>query len=335
MLCDEAIKKPYRPIVLGIYGNLNDKYHLMYDAVELEVSHIMGRGEFNEKLFKLFNYLDRYNINRNRPFIIIGNYNPTGESLTYVNYKYGTVRSIIRLLSTTPEENYQSASRINYMTTKFIQNDPDWVMPEKYLIGPKTFIEDVHTYERINDDRIRFMEENNRLPIEVFDEDEPYNNVKPRQTSTGRTAIPMRIGIIDPTNTRVQRMYEIMNIPNKNSIEKREFITILKQLLDENECDITDHTGKFKWDSMQLINFRTYKNKGTNPKKGYWKFNNYQAHFNSKTPFINSTNDINENECEILTCLDNYILMSEPTDGSLPTQIERNFRNIWWMGYKY
>ncbi len=70
----------------------------------------------------------------NRPFIIIGNYIPTGESLSFVNYKYGTIKSVIRLISTNMEEDYQTACRGNYMTTKFEEADPDWTKTRSILL---------------------------------------------------------------------------------------------------------------------------------------------------------------------------------------------------------
>ena len=63
---------------------------------DIIVDDIMGEGEFNFKLFKLINYLKVNGYNTERPFIIVGNLH-TGESLTFVNFEYGTVRGVIRL----------------------------------------------------------------------------------------------------------------------------------------------------------------------------------------------------------------------------------------------
>ena len=112
-LAKEALKQPYDPIVLAVYGNRGDKYHLMckeYD-VEESIDTYMGKGEFNIKLERLLRWLQRgQGISIERPFIILGNYNPTGESLSFVNTAYGTVRGNVRLASTTREEDYQQAS---------------------------------------------------------------------------------------------------------------------------------------------------------------------------------------------------------------------------------
>ena len=103
-LCLEAIEKDYNPIVLGIYGSQNDKYHLFIKGEnEKCVDNIMGDGEFNCKLNRLIINLQKESYDINRPLIIIGNYTPTGESLSFVNYNYGTIRSVVKLISTNAE----------------------------------------------------------------------------------------------------------------------------------------------------------------------------------------------------------------------------------------
>ena len=59
-LAEEAIKKDYNPLVLAIYGNEGEKYHLLgHDIEEKEMSDIMGEGEFNNKLDNLFTHLKK------------------------------------------------------------------------------------------------------------------------------------------------------------------------------------------------------------------------------------------------------------------------------------
>uniref|UniRef100_A0A6C0JES0 Uncharacterized protein n=1 Tax=viral metagenome TaxID=1070528 RepID=A0A6C0JES0_9ZZZZ len=328
-LCEEAIKKDFNPIVLGIYGCEGDKYHLMFDNKEYEVSHIMDKGEFNVKLDKLFAYLKEQNVNINRPFIIIGNYNPTGESLTFVNYSYGTVRGNIRLISTNAEEDYQEASRINYMITKFIEKDPNWNMPEKYLIGPKKFIDNALSYEDENDCRIDSISMNsnnndNSVFIPSFD-----NNTS-KHTGNGITAIPIKI-TVDTGDTIVKEMIEIIKAsPHRTDEKKAEFLSKLKQFVDSGECVFEDKTGKFDFETFIIKTLRGYKRKDNGPEKGVWKFTSYQNHFNIETPFINSKNNMSSGECEILMCVDTYLL--KDSNG---VEIEKNLKTVWWMGYKY
>ena len=88
---------------------------------------------------------------------------------------------------------------------------------------------------------------------------------------------------------------------------------------------------KFKFDTFTIHNFRSYKKKNDEgPEKGVWKFASYQSHFTIKTPFINSINDIQANECEILSCIDTYVLKDK--NGQ---EIEKNLKSVWWIGYKY
>jgi hypothetical protein len=332
-LCEEALKKPYNPIVLGIYGNEGEKYHLLYDNQQQEVSHIMDKGEFNIKLEKLFTKLRTDNINMNRPFIIIGNYNPTGESLTFVNYSYGTVRGNIRLISTNAEEDYQEASRSNYMATKFIENDPYWIMPEKYLIGPIKFIDNAMSYEAENDARIDYMLENNgnrdtEISLPSFSNDSNTNS------SNGIVAIPIKITISDINQPLVVQMRElIQNNVHRTEEQKKEFMNILEEYvkkgMDSGECEFEDKTGKFSFDNYKINTLRGYIQKEESPKKGHWKFKNYLDHFNTDTTFINDKNKIQINQCEILTCIDNYIIKD---NGVI---IEKNAKNTWWIGYKY
>jgi hypothetical protein len=330
-LCEEATKKEFNPIVLGIYGCEGDKYHLMFDKKECEVSHIMDKGEFNVKLDKLFAYLKEQNVNINRPFIIIGNYNPTGESLTYVNYTYGTIRGNIRLISTNAEEDYQEASRINYITTKFIEKDPNWIMPEKYLIGPKKFIDNALLYENENDSRIDIMltksnnNDNNSVLIESS-----FDNTTSPQTGTGITAIPIKI-ILDTGDTIVQEMINIVKeSPHRTDEKKAEFLSKLKKYVDSGECTFEDKTGKFDFETFNIKTLRGYIKRDKAPTKGVWKFTSYKNHFDIGTPFINSTNSMHSRECEILMCVDTYLL--KDSNG---VEIEKNLKTVWWMGYKY
>jgi len=75
---------------------------------------------------------------------------------------------------------------------------------------------------------------------------------------------------------------------------------------------------------------RGYKRKDKGPEKGVWKFTSYQNHFNIETPFINSKNNMSSGECEILMCVDTYLL--KDSNG---VEIEKNLKTVWWMGYKY
>ena len=325
-LCITALEKSYNPIVLGIYGNQGDKYHLFMNGMDeicVCVDEIMGDGEFNCKLNNLINDLKSKDHNLNRPFIIIGNYIPTGESLSFVNYEYGTVRSVIRLISTNAEEDYQTASRGNYMTTKFLENDSNWISPPKYLIGHTNFIENSLSYEKENDYRIDILS--------TIDNDDYLRDITIPITSdntniigNGNVAIPIKIEV-DVDDKNYDRLIEIASKKNRNKDDKREFLELLKESVNNQHSDfnIIDKTGKFNWDEYSINNFRCY-SKECKIAKGNWKFKNYKTNFETEFPFINWRNDHKPNECEILVCKDKYIF-----------EDEYNSKNCWWMGYKY
>jgi aspartokinase len=334
-LCEEAIKLYRNAIVLGIFGNEGDKYHLSYDSVKnMEVSRIMQGGQFNEKLAKLLKYLkENKKVDTNRPFIIIGNYFPTGESLTFVSVDYGTIRSNTRLIPTNAEEDYQEGCRSTYMDTKFLEKDSTWKMPEKFLFGHKQYIENALSYELENDSRIDEL-----LKRDAGEGVNSIGEIQITQSVTlppadGTVATPIKLTINDPEDPDIKELCRLKNIPKKTTDDKAEFMTQLKKCLDNPEkiCEMDDKTKKFDFQTQKLSYFRNYKKPAEGePKKGHWKFDNYERHYKTETPFINSTNDIKTNQCEILACTDKYVLKDEK--GIV---IELNQKNVWWIGYKY
>ena len=328
-LCEEAIRKDYKPIVLGIYGNEGEKYNLFWDLQEEEVSFIMDKGEFNEKLYKLFTYLKEKKVNINRPFIIIGNYNPTGESITFVHYKYGTIRSVICLNYVNAEKSYQIASRENYMIAKFVEENPNWIMPEKYLIGPRRFLVDALSYEAENDARIDTLcartTDTMDEPILLSSTHEKVSRIE----TDGIVAIPIRI-TVDTGDSIVKEMLEILDNTQRTAEDKINLLRKLKKYKESGECQWEDTIGKFDFDDFTIKVVRCYKKKDKEPGKGVWKFSSYQNHFGINTGFMNDVNIITKNECEILTCKDTYLLKNE--NG---VEIEKNLKSVWWIGYKY
>ena len=327
LLAEKAGTMEYQPIVLAIYGNEGDKYHLLFDGDEKEVSDIMGSGEFNEKLDNLLTHLKNNRVNIERPFIIIGNYTPTGESLSYVNYKYGTVRGNIRLISTNAEEDYQEACRSNYMKTMFIRNYPGFISPEKYLVGPAKYIENALWYETENDKLIDNFNTNEDSSLVL-----PNNAYCPPDDTDagGEIAIPAKV-TCDRTNPRIMEMFDILSSDRRTEEEKATFMNILKSCCadDDIECSIEDPEGKFNFE-ITLGDLRCYKKKDTPPEKGQWKFKNYSIHHDTRTPFINNKNKHTRGMCEISACMDYYIIKDDSG-----TTLEQNSKGVFWIGYKY
>jgi hypothetical protein len=333
-LCMHAYMMEYNPIVLGIYGNQGSKYHLFINGrSEMIVDNEMGDGEFNTKLYNLKKYLEETGINTNVCWIIIGNYSPTGESLSFVNYHYGTVKGVYRLISTNAEEDYQSAARGNYMVAKFKENDIDWIQPPKYLIGEEAFINNALSYERENDARIDSFAKRSSDTI--------INNILLPENNSGaqtliqinNTSIPVKIKMdTNPvTNPYYEELMDIASKTRRSEEDKTRFINLLQVCNDDDEidCEIEDPTGKLDLENIKLKGFRCY-NKKWIIIKGYWKFKNYKENFAAKQPFINNTSEISTGECEVLVCKDMYVLR----DGECKV-IEKNPPSLWWLSYKY
>ena len=333
-LCMHAYMMEYNPIVLGIYGNQGSKYHLFINGrSEMIVDNEMGDGEFNTKLYNLKKYLEETGINTNVCWIIIGNYSPTGESLSFVNYHYGTVKGVYRLISTNAEEDYQSAARGNYMVAKFKENDSEWTPPPKYLIGEEAFINNALSYERENDARIDSFAERSSDTI--------INNILLPENNSGaqtliqinNTSIPVKIKMdTNPvTNPYYEELMDIASKTRRSEEDKTRFINLLQVCNDDDEidCEIEDPTGKLDLENIKLEGFRCY-NKECKNVKGYWKFKNYKENFAAKQPFINNTSKISTGECEVLVCKDMYLIR----DGEYKV-IERNPPSLWWLSYKY
>ena len=341
-LAIKATEMDYNPLVLAVYGTQGEKYHLFDENNPCVcVDNIMKDGEFNTKLDRLIKHLKKQGVNMNRPFLIIGNYNPTGESLTFVNYTYGTVKGVFRLISTNAEEDYQTACRGNYMNTKFRQHDHNWKNPTKYLIGPKQFIDNSLSYEKEND--ARNDELASRAGIAVDGPGPVVVNIpKPKDEKDGTVAIPMKI-TLDRNDPTVQQLINITKLTRRTKDDKKLFMKLLIKCYKDDEINfkIEDKSKKFlDWvnekttTDFTLKDFRCFQqNKDGTPKipeNGYWKFSLYQNHFKVGTPFMNDKNNHTQFQCELLSCNQKYVFKNEKDNTK-----EINFTDVWWMGYKY
>jgi len=336
-LAKAAMKMDYKPNVLSIYGSKGGNHHLYMDGRRvLGVRRFFSGGgsQFNEGLSKLIEYIKTQGY-YDRPLIVMANYSHTGESLTYVNYKYGTVRLNIKLVSSTAEKDYQEACRSNYMHDKFLEHEPSWVQPEKYLIGTREFIQNVTAYEDENDARIDFLQNNST------DENRTIlpSATERQEDSDGTVATPVKITFHDPSHTKVKELIEIScKSGNKSKEDRRMLLVLLKECIDDEyaDCHFDDPSGKFDFETYNLKIARCYRQKkeddGTliQPPRDQWKFASYQSHFDLSTPFMNSRNSHEPGDCELLACRDMYILKDE--SGK---EIDRNSKTVWWMGYKF
>ena len=329
VLAKKAIQKDYNPIVLAIYGNEGNKFHLFHDDKEKLVDEEMGSREFNQKINNLLEYLKENMINTERPFIIFGNYSPTGESLSFVNSNYGIVRGKVRLISTNAEEDYQDAARLAYMKTRFIENNPKWKDPDKYLIGESKYIYNALSYEKENDSRIEEFKKRDNIQTDI------NTSIKSEQIDkiNGRVSCPIKFEIQDDCNKLVIELIDIMKKNTRTEPEKTDFMKLLKNCVESHVILMDDPFNKFHFD-FKLIDFRCWKKEKANgnamsTKYGIWKFKNYKMHHDSNTPFINNINGHKKNECELCASLDFYKVIDKNGESFI------NNKNTFWIGYKY
>jgi len=324
-----VLNVPLNPIVLAVYGNEGDKYHLLYDDKEDCVDNIMVDGEFNEKLSKLLKHLKKNGVNTDRPFIIIGNYNPCGESISFAHTDYGTVRAVLACTSRDSAEDYQVGCRDNCVNNHFVKEfGPDWEFPEKFLVGPKKFLENAMEGERQNDE---YVDDLIACQGDMSDQEIQINMAYKRneeQLGTGTVATPIKIEI-DTESARYPELKEIMGKERRNEEDKINFMRILKAMVDDDDDDteMNDKTGKFNWETYKLKEFRCYKK--TLIAKNF-RFQKYEGSQKVGTPYINNKNKRLPKECEILTCLDTYVLKDKT--GKITY---KNKKRTWYMGYKY
>ena len=162
---------------------------------------------------------------------------------------------------------YFSKYEIN---TKFKEKIPNWVMPNKYLIGPEKFINNALSYEIENDARIDMLQLrtstiNGNINIQMTNDESSKN-------SNGNVAIPIKI-TVDRSNTKVQELIKILEIERKTEEDKSRFLKELKKCIDDDEtdCSFIDKSGKFDFDTQTLTLFSTYRKKEEGPKNGITK----------------------------------------------------------------
>jgi hypothetical protein len=332
LLAKEAVKKDYNPIVLAIYGNQGNKFHLFYDNKEKLVDKEMGSGEFNQKINNLLEYLKKMKVNTERPLIIIANYSHTGESLSFVNCDYGIVRGNTRLISTNADEDYQQAARGNYMNTRFIEKNPKWKNPEKFLVGESKYMYNALAYEKENDSRNIEMKKKHESGITSSD----INTSTPIEkidTINGTVACPIKFEIQDDSHESVIELINIMKKTTRTEDDKKEFMKLLKECVESQVITMNDPFKKFNFE-FKLVDFRCWKKQKLNGASsstdvGVWKFKNYKMNHDAKTPFINNNRGHIKNDCELCSSLDFYRVSDKDGESFI------NNRNTFWIGYKY
>lgn len=324
-LMKHAIEKPYTPILLGLFRG---KINLMYKdsknkTQEKEYADFSENGsekELNEKIDEVLRYLNTLNININVPLIIIGNYKPTGESITFVNFTYGPLRSVILIpgVSSTPETDYQTFCRLNYMLTKFLEHDAQFVAPEKIICSYKKHIKNALIIEKRNDERIDELKTNQTADNTIVILPKPQE--KNDTTNNDNIATPVKIQIEDMEDDSILKLFEVLKKKSRSEEDMRHILVFIAEGIKNNSISIIDKTGKFNAERCTLKVVRTYRKKseievharkekmGDNykPHENDWRFSQYEANHNMNTPYLNYP-QIEQWECQLYACNDRYV----------------------------
>jgi len=341
-----AIDKPYNPICIGLYeSNINVMYKMggsiieeIYNDAASESSQLSAKA-LNEKIDDIINGLFQRGISIDVPIIIIGNYKPTGESITFVNYEYGTLQSVSVLpgVSQTPEKDYQNYCRLNYMDTLFKRKNREFVHPPKWMFGNKKNIDNALAYETINDERIDEMKlrEEGVLPVIQLSESSESES---DDESVGEISIPVKIVIDDVSLDSAKELYEHLKLKQRNPASKTAILRLIKAGIAEDNITIIDKTGHFNFETFTLKDVRTYRNKDKEsiedrklkfgdkykPFESMWRFSSYDADHIAGRPFMNDKKHVGINECEMLACNDKFAYNG----------VKNSIREI-WLSYKY
>ena len=325
MLMKYACLCEYNPITIGLYGS---KLHFRYikktvtlnggiETVTLNGTIPNDGNEFNKILYE---WLNARNL-LERCVIIFGNYKNVGESNTFVNSKYGYLRSVILLpgCKLTSEEIYQFFLRGCFILDRFKQVDPLFKKEDvlKFIIGEKNAIKDAEFYENQNDEYIQDLiehPENNDNPNMVFDSVNQNNTSTTTIISSNSTrrSIPMQFKVEDFENENVAEIVRIMKKDSRSEDDKYCFMENLTKSIENSAIISIDHNNpQINLSLFTLKEFRCFKSKvddDNNRLKNY-RFRNYKAYFEQKQSMNNG--DLLKGECEIHCCVNQYKLIIE------------------------
>ncbi len=316
-LMKHAIQQPYNPLCIGLY---NSGIHILFNnrmgqTIRKKYSDLVkecSSEEMNNKIFDILQHVKSMGETTDRPIIIMGNYKPTGESITFVNYKYGTIRSdiLLPIAGLTKEKSYQGFLRSCYKDTKFVEHDPDFVHPPKWIIGSQSSINDAMFYEKQNDQRI--------FTLKNTDTGVPLTPVVNRDSVEGSTcAVPMRLTVLEMGDPYMIDLLSILKKKKRNDEDKRRVLERFLQLINNGAMDYVDPTGKFDFRTYTLKDIRTWKQhtpeeieerkkEKEEPFEADYRFSEYDSKHRNKMPYINNKGKIGPNECELLVAYDKY-----------------------------
>jgi hypothetical protein len=318
-----AVNQPYNPLVIGLYGG---KIHYMFsNSKKIIQDTFSDQSILNDKIFSIIQICKKKrDVNS---VIIIGNPQTTGESITFVHSEYGTLKNEVNLSIGNESQNNQIYSRLNYLTKKFLEKDPGFECPAKYMIGTQSSIQEALYMEKMND-RIIDKEKTDTVVIDdrVCIEEDNKENI----------AIPIKCEIQD-NSLHVDSIKRLFDKPKCNDEDKKILMNLLKICLENGDIVMFDKTKRFTCD-FKLKDIRRYRkhtdqeNQERKEKMGEkykefesdYRFDSYEGSHNLDKPYINNKNAIDVNECELLCCLNKYSYngCTNPT-------------HTFWISYRY
>ena len=345
-----ALTKDYNPICIGLYrGNINVRYKNILSQIvnKQETFEILDSSkEMNEKISNILIGLKAKGENIDRPVLIMGNYRPTGESITFVNYKYGTIRSQTIFPSTgqTREMDYQNYLRICYMTSKFVENNSSFVSPSKWMIGYSKNIQNAINYELENDKRIDEMGKNNTFNMTRKRKYEPDGNDEMMECiqsdedvsttcSDNDIACPGKFCVEDIECEDYMKMRKLFSKSIRTPEDKYNILQYMKKMLANGSASVSfpllendDIQTPLNSDVYILSVVRTFKEKKTYSNKELqknYRFRSYDKAFSLKEPYLNDKDAVQRKQCEILVAFDKY-----KYDNYI------NNKTVIWIGYR-
>jgi len=314
----------FKPVVIGLYGS---SFHFMYYDSDSKLIKSTNEGhslkknnETKENEVKEFNdqladFLTRRSLN-NRCVIVLGNYETVGESNTFVNRRYGYVKSTICLpgCNLLPDQRYQFNLRICFLINGFNGLKKNDVV--KFMVGPQESIDDALLYEERNDVLVQDLIDNNESllsPSSSIDYDELFKIKNINESSN----IPVKYTVTDIDSKEFENMREIMRKGKRTTQDKQKFMDILNDSINNNTIAVEDNNScKIDIKKFKMSEFRCYKNKQKNTtgggvngddseeKNDPWRFETYERHVKIKHPLANG--QLKSEQCGLYCCYDTH-----------------------------
>ena len=350
-----ALDQPYKPICIGLYGGkINLMYHtssgVINDRTHSELYDSVSVQAMNDKIQTIIEELNKEGVDTAVPIIIMGNYIPTGESITFVNSAYGVLRSVFKThdgQKSNADKDYQTYCRCCYMVTAFKRANPAFECPPKFIIGTKLSIDNAIAYEKRNDDRVDRLRKNIGIYNKGLTEYIPSASSNGVSESDANIAIPVKIIIDDPEDENIVKIRQFILNKTTNQPDRNEIMRLFACAHENQAIIITDKTGKFKFSEFTLKNVRRYRKKNDaipehalkirDRKESYanknseylpfeadYRFDSYHANFNQSVSFMNDKSSIKDKECDLTCCIDRYEYI-----GTV------NNKNTMWLSYRF